>query len=348
MGEETSALEAELRAKLKARHCFAVTNCTAALHMACAALDLRPGDEVLCPAMTFVATANASCYTGATPVFCESIGEHDLNLNAEDARRRVTERTKAIMILHYAGFPCDMKALTALAAEHRIALIEDCAHAVFSQSEGSFCGTFGEFGCYSFFSNKNMTCGEGGAIVTNRDDLADRLRLLRSHGMTTLTLERHQGHAFSYDVLLHGYNYRIDEIRSALLGVQLGKLEVALERRRALFKLYKEALRDTPIILPFSDRTDSPDWPHTAVHILPVILPRGSDRAAIMEAMKTAGIQTSIHYRPVHRMHAFERLACRLPLTEDLAARELTLPFFPNMTNADASTVVEVLLKSLH
>jgi len=344
MGEETLALEEELRQRLGVKHCFATTNCTAALHMAGAALGLGPGDEVLCPSLTFVASANAICYTGATPVFCECLDEHDLNLDVEDARRRITGRTRAILAVHYAGFPCAVGELAALAREHGLALIEDCAHAVFSWSGGRPCGAFGDAGCYSFFSNKNITCGEGGAVVTDRDDLAEALRLLRSHGMTSLTLDRHKGHAFTYDVLLHGYNYRIDEIRAALLRAQLTKLDGALDRRRALFVKYKEALAGTHIVVPFADRTESAEWPQTAVHIMPVLLSPGTDRRTVMEGMKKAGIQTSIHYRPAHRMQAFRREAVRLPVTEAVAARELTLPLYPGMTDADVATVCKTLL----
>jgi len=347
MGEETLAAEKELRERLGVRHCFVVTNCTAALHMACAALGLGPGDEVLCPALTFAASANAICYTGATPVFCESNGEHDLNIDPEDVCARITGRTRAVMAVHYAGFPCDVEALGSMANERGLALIEDSAHAVFSKRGGAYCGTFGDAGCYSFFSNKNITCGEGGAVVTGRDDLAEKFRLLRSHGMTSLTLERHKGHAFTYDVLLHGYNYRIDEIRAALLRAQLGKLDAALERRRELFKTYAAALEGTAVTVPFAGRMLADDWPGTAVHIMPVILPPGTGRTAVMTAMRDAGIQTSVHYRPVHTMTAFAGQGAPLPRTEDIAARELTLPLFPALGEAGVAAVVEALLRSL-
>ena len=347
MGEEAQAAEDELRQRLGIEHCFAVTNGTAALHMACSAVGLGPGDEVLCPTLTFVASANAICYTGATPVFCESSGQHDLNIDPDDVLAKATERTKAILVVHYAGFPCDMERLGLIAKERGLALIEDCAHAVFSKYRGAFCGTFGDAGCYSFFSNKNITCGEGGAIVTRRDDLAEKLRLLRSHGMTTLTMDRHKGHAFTYDVLLHGYNYRIDEIRAALLRTQLTKLDAALDRRRELFQEYVAAFDGAGIIVPFADRMGSEDWRDTAVHIMSVLLPPEADRAAVMGGMRDAGIQTSIHYRPVHAMTAFAGQATSLLRTEAIAARELTLPLFPTMGRSSVDAVVETLLGCL-
>ncbi len=347
MGEETQAVEDELRRRLGVEHCFAVTNCTAALHMACTAVGLGRGDDVLCPTLTFVASANAIRYTGATPVFCDSNGQHDLNIDPDDVLARMTERTKAILVVHYAGFPCDMARFAAIAENRGLALIEDCAHAVFSKYRGCFCGTIGDAGCYSFFSNKNITCGEGGAIVTRRDDLAEKLRLLRSHGMTTLTMDRHKGHAFTYDVLLHGYNYRIDEIRAALLRAQLTKLDAALDRRRELFEQYAAALDGTGIVVPFAERIGSDDWGDTAVHIMPVLLPPDADRAAVMGGMRDAGIQTSIHYRPVHAMTAFAGQAASLPRTEALTGRELTLPLFPTMDRPSVGTVVETLLGCL-
>ncbi len=348
MGDEVRAAEDELGRLVGARHTFAVTNGTAALHMACAAVGLGPGDEVLCPTLTFVASANAIRYTGAEPVFCESTSETDLTIDPEDARARITGRTKAMMLVHYAGFPCDMARLLALAKEHQLAVIEDCAHAAFSKCGDTWCGRFGDAGCYSFFSNKNITCGEGGAVVTDRDDIAETLRLMRSHGMTTLTLDRHRGHAFTYDVLMHGYNYRIDEIRAALLRTQLGKLDVVLARRRELFEAYVAAFDETGVVVPFAKRVGSADWPQTAVHLAAVVLPRGTDRAAVMGAMKEAGIQTSVHYRPVHAMTAFAAdTAASLPRTEDIAARELTLPLFPAMTSSGVSTVADALLRSL-
>jgi dTDP-4-amino-4,6-dideoxygalactose transaminase len=347
MGEETLALEARLRERLGVDHCFATSNGTAALHMACAALGLRPGDEVLCPTLTFVASANAIRYTGATPVFCESCGEGDLNIDPNDARSRITDRTRAMMLVHYAGHPCDVDALGALAREHDLAIVEDCAHAVFSAVGDRWCGTIGDVGCYSFFSNKNITCGEGGAVVTRCDDLAENLRLFRSHGMTTLTLDRHKGHAFTYDVVTHGYNYRIDEIRAALLGVQLDRLEGFLARRREVFGTYCRAFAGSPVVVPFADRTAGTDWDRTAVHILPVILPDGTNRRAVMEAMRDAGIQTSIHYRPVHTLAAFTDGGTSLHRTEGLAARELTLPLFPRLTASEVQTVAEALLASV-
>ena len=194
---------------------MALTNCTAALHLAYLAVGVGPGDEVICPSLTFVATANAALTAGATVVLADVTSADDLTVDPADIERKITPRTKAIAVVHYAGYACDMDAILAIAERHRIAVIEDAAHAPLATYKGRALGTLGDVGCYSFFSNKNLSTGEGGAIVARTDELQKKLKLMRSHGMTTLTLDRHKGHAFSYDVVLAGQNYRIDEIRSA-------------------------------------------------------------------------------------------------------------------------------------
>jgi dTDP-4-amino-4,6-dideoxygalactose transaminase len=347
MGEEVVKLEEELREATGARHAIAVSNCTAALQLVSAALGIGPGDEVIAPSLTFVATANAPRSLGAEVRLADAISEDDLTIDPDSIEAQITPRTKAIFVVHYAGFPCRMDEILALAEEHGIPVVEDAAHAVFGQHAGRTLGLHGKVGCYSFYSNKNITCGEGGALVTDDDELAARLRLLRSHGMTTPTLDRHRGIATSYDVVMPGYNMRLDEIRAALLRVQLAKLSGLLKRRRELFRLYAERLAGTPVHLPFRGGRFEDDFEQTAVHILPVLLPAGSDRLAVMARLKQAGIQTSIHYPPVHRFASYAGAEDRLPRTTALAARELTLPFYPTLSDEKVGIVVEELLRSL-
>lgn len=347
MGEEVVKLEQELREITGARHAIAVSNCTAALQLASAALGLGPGDEVIVPSLTFVATANAPRSLGAEVRLADVTGSHDLCIDPDSIEALITPRTRAIFVVHYAGFPCRMDEIGALADEHGIPVIEDAAHAVFGKHRGRTLGLHGKVGCYSFYSNKNATCGEGGALVTDDDELGQRLRLLRSHGMTTPTLDRHRGIATSYDVVMPGYNMRLDEIRAALLRVQLQRLPGHLKRRRELFRLYADALAGTPLELPFRGGRFEAELDETAIHILPVLLPEGSDRLAVMAGMKQAGIQTSIHYPPVHRFACYADVDYPLPRTTALAARELTLPFYPGMPDAFVPVVVDTLLRSL-
>lgn len=224
MGGVTREFEQAFEEYLGVKHALAVANGTAALHMACLVADLQPGDEVIVPALTFVATANAVRYTGATPVFADIVSLDDLDLSPDQVELLITPRTKAVIVMHYGGYPCDMPAFKRIAEKNHLKIIEDDAHAVGSSFEGRAMGTWGDIGCYSFFSNKNMTTGEGGMVVTNDDAIFERLSRLRSHGMTTLTWDRHRGHAWSYDVVDLGYNYRIDEIRAAIGLAQLRKL----------------------------------------------------------------------------------------------------------------------------
>jgi dTDP-4-amino-4,6-dideoxygalactose transaminase len=344
MGPETQRFEAEFARFLGVPHALAVANGTVALHLACGALGLGPGDEVLCPALTFVATANAILYTGARPVFVDICSPEHLNMSALDAAQKLTPRTRAIMPVHYGGYPCDLDGLLALARKHDLAVIEDAAHAPGAWHQSAAgprqVGTLGDLGCFSFFANKNMTTGEGGMVVTRNSDLADKVRLARSHGMSSLTWDRHQGHSRTYDVATLGYNYRIDEIRAALGRVQLAKLPEANLRRRELTRSYREKLSNIPgLILPFGGLLEG-----SACHLFPVILPQGTDRAAFMAALAQQGIQTSIHYPPIHHFSHYRRLwppgfDHRLPQTEAVAPRLVTLPLFPTMTGEQAETV---------
>lgn len=347
MGDEVLGLEEELCRLTGAAHAIAVSNCTAALELVSAALGVGPGDEVICPALTFVATANAPRGLGADVRFCESAGPDDLTADPASVERLFTPRTKAVMAVHYAGFACDMDALLPMAASRGVAVVEDCAHALVTSYRGKALGLHGKAGCFSFFSNKNATCGEGGAVLTDDRALADRVRLLRSHGMTSLTLDRHRGRAVSYDVVLAGHNSRLDEIRAALLRAQLARLPEYLDRRRALFARYADRLANTRVHVPFASPARRAECPDTAVHIMAVLLPEGTDRGAVMARMKAAGIQTSIHYPPVHRFTAYQAGGQELPATEALAARQLTLPLYPAMTPADLDLVVDSLSAAL-
>jgi dTDP-4-amino-4,6-dideoxygalactose transaminase len=348
MGPRTQRFEAVSAQFLGIEHALAVANGTAALHLACAALDLKPGDEVLCPALTFVAGANAILYTRAQPVFVDIHGPHDLNLSVADAARKVTGRTRAIMVVHYAGYPCDMDGIVALARQHHLKIIEDCAHApgaVYHSSQGPrHVGTLGDIGCFSFFANKNLTTGEGGMVVTHDADLAAKIKLARSHGMTTLTWDRHQGHSFSYDVVAPGYNYRLDEMRAALGLVQLSHLQAHNDRRRHVTRLYRDALQDVPgLDLPFPSAPAG-----SAHHIMPVMLQDQARRPALIAALAQQGIQTSIHYPPIHRFSHYRRLwppdfDHRLPLTDAAALREVTLPLFPTMTPDQTAAVIQAV-----
>jgi dTDP-4-amino-4,6-dideoxygalactose transaminase len=344
MGEVTQRFEEEFAAFTGVKHALAVSNATAALHLACLALGIGSGNEVIVPALTFVATANAVLYTGAEVRFADILGEHDLNISPTEIEKQITPQTRAISVVHYGGYPCQMQAIVELAARYNLAVIEDAAHAPGASLNGRALGAWGDVGCFSFFSNKNLATGEGGMVVTNRDDIAERVRLLRSHGMTTLTWDRHQGHAYTYDVTDLGYNYRIDEIRSALGLAQLRKLRDHNVRRKAITERYWRALDKTELGLPFRDAAGE-----SAYHLFPILLPGGVARQKFIDYMRVEGIQTSIHYPPVHQF-SYYTMHCRgvsLPITEAVANRQVTLPLYPTMRDEQVDRVVSAVCRAL-
>jgi dTDP-4-amino-4,6-dideoxygalactose transaminase len=346
MGPRVEEFEREFAGFCGADHAIAVANGTAALHLALLAVGCGPGDEVVVPSLNFVAAANTIKHTGAEPVFCDIVGPEELNLDPADVEAAVSKRTKAVIVLHYAGFPCDMAAVDEVAERHGLAVVEDAAHAPGASLGGRMCGTLGNVGCFSFFANKNLPVGEGGMLVTDDEELAAHLRLLRSHGMTTLTWDRHQGHASSYDVVLPGFNYRLDEVRAAVGIVQLRRLPEENAGRARIAARYREALDGQQgLTMPFGGDVRERVPSH---HLAVVLLPEGADRAAVRTALDERGIQTSVHYPPIHTFSAYRSESRRpLPRTDAVAERLLTLPLYGRMTDEQADAVVEGLLQTL-
>src|SRR2546426_2825918 len=252
-GSRTQAFEKAFAELTGTSEAVAVSNGTAALFLALKALDVGPGDEVLCPSMTFVATAAAVLQCGAEPVFVDIHSLEDPTMDPDDAAQKITSRTKAILPVHYAGIPADMNRLCALAESRGLFIVEDAAHAPGAYLEGRACGSFGQAGCFSFFGNKNITTAEGGMITTTDSRLAARLRLLRSHGMTVTSWDRDKGRPAQYDVLELGYNFRFDDIRAAVGLAQLAKLEHFNRQRAKLVQRYNRRFAEAnlKVILPF-------------------------------------------------------------------------------------------------
>jgi dTDP-4-amino-4,6-dideoxygalactose transaminase len=343
MGPRVEEFEQAFAAFCGTERAFAVANGTAALHLALLALGCGPGDEVLLPSLTFVAAANTIGHVGATPVFCDITGLDDLNVSPEDLEAAVTPATRAIVVMHYGGHPCEMSAVLEIADRHGLAVIEDAAHAVGASWEGRPCGSLGDIGCFSFFANKNLSTAEGGMVVTDDPLLAERIRVLRSHGMTTLTWDRHRGHAHSYDVVECGLNYRLDELRAAIGLVELPRLTARNRARAQIVERYREAFADARgLEMPFD--VDDAAAHHLAVVVLPADTPRDEFRAALA----AAGIQTSVHYPPIHRFSYYAELGRRrpLPVTEEVADRLVTLPLYPHMRESDITAVISAVLDS--
>jgi dTDP-4-amino-4,6-dideoxygalactose transaminase len=343
MGPRVAELEREFASLCGTGHALAVANGTVALHAALVALGVGPGDEVVLPSLNFVAAANVVVHTGATPVFCDIVGEDDLNLDPQDLEAALSPSTKAVIVLHYGGHPCAMDDVLELAARGDFAVVEDAAHAPGATLDGRPCGSMGAIGCFSFFSNKNLPVGEGGMLVSDDGELAERLRLLRSHGMTTLTWDRHRGHAHSYDVVLQGFNYRLDEVRAAIGLVQLRRLRDANEARRGIVERYRALLDGAEgISMPFGR---PPQGALSSHHLAVVVLPPDVSRGEVREALAERRIQTSVHYPPIHSFTAYRELSRRpLPRTDAVAERILTLPLYPHLSDEQVELVAEALL----
>jgi dTDP-4-amino-4,6-dideoxygalactose transaminase len=347
MGEVVKKLERNFANFLGVKHAFAVSSGTAALHLALRALNIKTEDEVLVPSLTFVASANAILYVGAKPVFVDITSLSDLNLSCDDLENKITPKTKAIMVVHYGGFLADMERIKKIAKKYNLFVIEDAAHAIGAKFNSKMAGGIGDVGCFSFFSNKNMATGEGGMVVTNRDKFAQKIRLLRSHGMTSLTWDRHKGHAYSYDVTELGYNYRMTEMNAALGIEQLKKLRSSNRKRKSLIKIYVENLEGTKgVSIPFLN------YPRdSAFHLFPVILDQDVNREKFMDFLKRAKIQTSIHYPPIHKFTYYQKnfrvSQNKLPLTEYAGRHEVTLPLHPLLKKEDILFVCDQIKKVL-
>jgi dTDP-4-amino-4,6-dideoxygalactose transaminase len=345
-GPETEALEREFERSLGIRHAVAVSSGTAALHLAFLALRLSAGDEVVTPSLNFVAATNMMLHLGAVPRFAD-VGAIEAPLvTAESLERAITPKTRGICVMHYGGYPCKIDAIIDLARRHRLWVVEDAAHAPGAAWNGIPCGGWGDIACFSFFGNKNLTCGEGGLVATESEDLAKKLRLLRSHGMNSLTWDRYRGHSFSYDVTTPGLNYRIDDVRAAVLRVQLRSLERFNRLREERVKWYRQLLGSDPRwTIPFAD------YPGTsAYHLFVVVLASGISRAGVMRFLKSKGIQTSIHYPPVHQFTCYKERSFSqgdLSLTEELGQRILTLPLYPHMTSEQVALVCEAFREAV-
>ena len=342
MGERTAQLEQRFAEHVQTFHAVALGSCTAALHLAMIILDIGPGDEVIVPSLTFAATANCVRYAGATPVFADIVGPEDLTIDPEHVASLISPRTKAVIAMHYAGFSCEMNALLALKARHGFALIEDAAHAPDSLCHGNPLGSIGDIGCFSFFSNKNISCAEGGMLTTSNAEYAARARRLRSHGMTTLSFDRARGHATRYDIAELGYNYRLDDIRAALVLSQMQKLKTDTDRRAEIRREYLQQLQNcASYILPFEANAE-----RCSNYIMPVVLRDGGAqrRDELRQQLAQRGIETSVHYPPVHRFSIYASAAQPLPRTEFAADHEFTIPMHGRLTTTQIDTICNALV----
>lgn len=345
-GPKTMELEKRFAEMLGVKYALALSNCTAALHLAVLAAGIGPGDEVIVPSLTFIATVNCIKYVGGTPVFCDVTSKEDLCIDPDQVEKLITPKTKAVIVMHYGGFACDLDRITEICNKHNIFLIEDACHGPMSEYKGKKIGTFGLAGCFSFFSNKNISTAEGGIIVTNNEEIYEKVKLLRSHGMTAVSYERSTGHATSYDVIGLGYNYRFNDILASIGIVQLDKLMPDIGKRQRVRQRYLELLGDDDrLIIPFKDYKE-----FSSLYIFPMVLSGGDAeyRDAIRKYLADNGVQTSMHYPPAHRFSIYKEHHANLPVTEFIADHEFTLPMYGGLTDNEIDYICKTIKDGLH
>ena len=337
-GPKVEEFEHAVAALVNARHAFATTSATTALHLSLASLEIGPGDDVLVPDYTFPATANVVIQQGARPVLVD-IDPGTFTMDPADLERKLTPASRAVMPVHAFGLAADMDPIVEIAASRNLAVIEDAACALATTYRGRPVGALGTLGCFSFHPRKSITTGEGGMITTNDDGLADRIRLLRSHG------GRRHGNRFTFEAA--GYNYRLSDILAAVGVAQLRKLERLLDRRRSIARQYRELLADEErLALP-----RLPDWDGHVYQSFVVLLDASIDRDGVIARLADAGIETTLGTYALHReplfMSRFGYAAGDLPRSNDVFTRALTLPLYPDMLEDDPAYVVSRLVEAL-
>jgi perosamine synthetase len=314
-----------------------VSSATAALHLSLLSQGIGKGDEVIIPDFTFVATANAVALTGAKAI-CADI-DSTLNISIKDIERKITKKTKAVIVVHFSGVPCKMNEIKKIVKKYNLKLIEDCAHAIGAKVDKKFVGTFGDTGCYSFFATKNMTTIEGGMITTNSKAIANKVNSLRAHGITKSVSQRYGSkHPWDYDVNEPGYNFKLDEIRSSLGISQLSRLGKIIKKRQKIARYYDQKLKNVKGI-EISNLNDKNHVYH--LYIIKITDEFRMSRNAVHEQLKNEGIQTTVHYRPIHEFSLFKKnKAEEFPNTTKAFAECLSIPFFVTITKKQQNYVI--------
>lgn len=326
----------------------AVNSCTAALHVSLIAAGIGPGDEVITTAMTFCATANVIIHAGAVPVIAD-IEASTWNIDAADIERRITARTRAIIPVHFAGRPCDMDKLQAIANKHELSIIEDCAHAIEAEWRGRRAGTFGQFGCFSFYVTKNVTTGEGGMVVANSGDEIERIKVLSLHGMTKDAWSRFSDDGYKhYRVVEAGFKYNMIDLQAAIGIHQLARIESSWQRRKQLWEKYQQAFSELAIGLPAKPEENT----RHAYHLYTIMVDSarcGISRDKFMSKMQSAGIGVGVHYiclaeQPLYQ-EKFGWRSADYPIAAEFGNQTVSLPLSPKVSDADADYIIETVRK---
>ncbi|MDD4731865.1 MAG: DegT/DnrJ/EryC1/StrS family aminotransferase [Desulfovibrio sp.] len=350
-GPKVARFERDFAAYMQAEHAAAFNSCTAALHLSLVALRLQPGDEVITTPLTFCATANAIIHAGAVPVLAD-VDPETMNLDPEAVRRCITPRTKAILPVHFAGRPCDMDAFTALAEEYGLRLVEDCAHAIESTYKGRHCGTFGDFGCFSFYVTKNVVTGEGGMVLArNKEDL-DRIKILGLHGMSADAWKRFGDEGYKhYQVVEAGFKYNMMDIQAAIGIHQLARVDRYYERRKEIWARYNEAFADLPVTTPAPAQTDTKH----ALHLYTLLVDQqrtGVSRDAFLQRMTAENIGVGVHYLALSEQPYYQqRFGWRpedTPNATRIGRQTVSLPLSAKLMDTDVQDVIEAVKIALH
>ena len=345
-GEVVGRFEAEFASYLGCRYVLGVTSCTGALHLSLLSLGIGPGDEVITTPMTFIATATSIIEAGARPVFVD-VEPQTGNIDVKKIEGAITARTRAIMPVHLFGQMCDMKAIKKIADQYELNIIEDCAHCIEGMRDGIRPGQLSDFACFSFFATKNITCGEGGAIATNRDDLIEELKLLRLHGMTKTAADRHIEGYKHWDMALLGWKYNMDNIQAAMLLPQMKRIEEKKHQRQKLAIQYEKLLNGVVGVKPIfvCEKTTH------ARHLFPILVDEAI-RDCLIENLNKVGINVTVNYRAIHLLSYFVKeyrhQAGDFPIAENMGKRLISLPFYPTMPENYLEIVVDNLEKILN
>jgi perosamine synthetase len=329
-------------------YAVSVNSCTSALHLAMRALNIGPRDEIIVPVLTFAATANAPLFVGAKPVFAD-IDEKTFNISPKEIEKKITKKTKAIIVVHYGGQPCDMKEIMEIAEDHNIKVVEDCAHSLSAVYHGRKTGSFGAVGCFSFYPTKIITTLEGGMATTNDKEIANKMQILKEHGMTRGALAREKEVSWYYDVADLGYNYRMNEIQAALGISQMKRIDKINEKRIKAAKYYTKKLNGIEGIITPYEAEDRTHIYH--LYVIRVLKEKfGIDRDGLFKNLAASGIGTSVHYTPLHLLGFYrEKLGYKkqsFPVAECISKEILSLPLFPTISRAQINYTVHEIAKN--
>lgn len=345
-GPKVAEFQRRVAAYKGVSHALAVSSCTAGLHLACIAIGLKPGDEVIVPAMTFCATVNAVIHAGATPVLAD-VDRETFLIDPADVIRRITPRTKAIIVVHFAGRACDMDTLTTIARDHNVRIIEDCAHAIETEHEGRKAGVFGECGVLSFYATKNIVTGEGGMVLTNDEQLASRIKRLALHGLSEDAWKRFSDDGYKhYDVVEIGYKYNMTDLQAAIGMHQIERVDRYWMRRQHVWRQYDEAFADLPVTLPVPPSRGS----RHALHLYTLLIEPSRapvTRDQFIGALHRRGVGTGVHYRAIPEYSAYQKrfgwVASDYPNAQAIGHSTVSIPLSASLRDSDIQKVIEAV-----